>query len=209
MSRLRRCSIILDPYILIQDIVILFIVIDPITLGVFVSANTAYLDERSRHILIRRGVVSALIIMLVFAVAGDYIMEYFNITVYDFMIALGIILLMFSIMNFMEIRIMRELKRDEASLVPIATPLIAGPAAISTIIYIKYSHGYVYALTSILINTFLTYVAMASGMKLSKLLGRSGSVIVDKILSLILAALAISIIRIGLSGIIQSIYGAG
>ncbi len=187
---------------MLQDIITLFIVIDPITLGIYVGASTADSPPEIRSSIVRRGVCGGCIILLFFAVVGDYVLGYFGIESFDFMIALGIILMIVAILDFMDLHLPKELKRDKPSLVPIATPLIAGPAAISTIIFIKYSHGVVYAIISIIINTILTYVSLKGGTKLAELLGKSGSQLIDKIIALILAGLAISLIRRGILNII-------
>jgi len=195
----------LDIGALIQDIIMLFIVIDPITLGIYVGANTAGLEPSLRKEIVLRGVTGGTIILLFFGLVGDSVMSYFGIETQDFMIALGILLMIVAILDFMDIRYASELRRDRPSLVPIATPLIAGPAAISTTIYIKYAHGITYALIAIVVNVFLTYISMLGGAKLSEVLGKSGSQLVDKVIALILAGLAISLIRRGIIMIIASL----
>ncbi len=190
---------------LIQDIVMLFIVIDPITLGIYVGVSTAGLEPSLRKEIVLRGVAGGTIILLFFGLVGDYVMSYFGIEIQDFMIALGILLMIVAILDFLDIRYTSELRRDSPSLVPIATPLIAGPAAISTTIYIKYAHGITYALTAIAVNAFLTYISMIGGARLSEVLGKSGSQLVDKVIALILAGLAISLIRRGVTMIIASL----
>ncbi len=190
---------------LIQDIIMLFIVIDPITLGIYVGTNTAGLEPSLRKEIILRGVTGGTVILLFFGLVGDYVMSYFGIEIEDFMIALGILLMIVAILDFMDIRYTSELRRDRASLVPIATPLIAGPAAISTTIYIKYTHGITYALIAIAVNIFLTYISMLGGAKLSEVLGKSGSQLVDKVIALILAGLAVSLIRRGIIMIVASL----
>jgi len=190
---------------LIQDIIMLFIVIDPITLGIYVGVNTAGLEPSLRREIVVRGVTGGTVILLFFRLVGDSVMSYFGIEIQDFMIALGRLLMIVAILDFMDIRYTSELRRDRPSLVPIATPLIAGPAAISTTIYIKYAHGMIYALIAILINAVLTYLSMLGGARLSEVLGKSGSQLVDKVIALILAGLAISLIRRGVVMIVTSL----
>ena len=194
--------VLIDVGLVIQDIVMLFIVIDPITLGIYVGAWTSDTPDEVKKRIVWRGVVGGSIILLFFALVGDYVLAYFGIESSDFMIALGILLMIVAILDFMDLHFPRELKRESSSLVPIATPLIAGPAAISTIIFIKYSHGIFYALTAIIVNAFLTYISLEGGTMLAKVLGKSGSQLVDKVIALILAGLAISLIRRGILDIL-------
>jgi len=177
---------------------VLFIVIDLITTAVYIAPSLGRLDPSKADNIIRRACYAAFLIMMLFAIGGDYIMMYFNITLYDLMIALGIILLLFSVMDFLNIRLDIDISKESTSIVPIATPYIAGPAAISTVIYIKYSHGPMYSVTSIITNIALTYVILRTNQKVFKLLGNSGSLIINKVISLILAALAVSLIRTGI-----------
>jgi len=190
--------------VLVQDVVLLFIVIDPLTLAVYLTASTAGLGKEGQERLIRTAVLAASLILGLFAVVGDYVMHYFSISISDFMIALGAVLLIFSVLDFLGKTPYGSVS-DSFAIVPIATPLIAGPAAISTVIYIKYAHGYLNAVVSIVINMILTYVILKQGVKVSKLLGRTGSLILDKVVSLILAALGVSLIRRGIEDIVVSI----
>ncbi len=186
---------------LLQDIVMLFIVIDPVTIGIYVGVNTSLADPATRKTIVQRGVSGGTLILLFFGLVGDKVMSYFGIEIEDFMIALGILLMIVAILDFMDVRVTGELKREKPTLVPIASPLVAGPAAISTTIYIKYAHGIEYAIASIIVNAALTYVLMLGGTKLSEVLGKSGSQLIEKVLALILAGLAISLIRRGITAI--------
>ncbi len=191
---------------LIQDVLLMFIVIDPLTLAVYLTATTSsQMSEEERNRLIRMAVLAATVILGLFAVIGDFIMNYFSISVNDFMVALGLVLLIFSILDFLGKTPYGSVS-DSFAIVPVATPLIAGPAAISTIIYIKYAHGYLNAIASISVNMAITYIILKQGTKVSKLLGRTGSLILDKIISLILAALGVSLIRRGIEGIVATTY---
>jgi len=192
--------------LLLQDAVMLFIVIDPVTLAVYLATKGAGGDGLVSREVIKVSVTAATAILLLFAVLGDFIMRYFSISVEDFMIALGAMLVTFSIMDFLGITPYGTAAYvKDYAVVPIATPLIAGPAAISTVIYVKYAHGLINSLASIAINMTLTYVVLRYSMGISKLLGRTWSTLIDKVVTLILIALGISLIRRGVLSLVEAV----
>ena len=79
-----------------------------------------------------------------------------------------------------------------------ATPLLAGPAAIATVLYIRTAYGIVEALAAIAINATAMLILLLQSEKLLKLLGRSGGIALSRIVSILLAAFAVSMIREGI-----------
>jgi len=82
--------------------------------------------------------------------------------------------------------------------------LLAGPGAIATVIYIKYRWGTAIMLGSILIDSILTLAILLLGEKLFKYLGKDGSLLLVKLFSMLLAAIAINMIGRGIIGYLES-----
>lgn len=122
-----------------------------------------------------------------------------GITVDDFRIAGGIILLIISISDllFYSSRI-RDVKTEDIGVVQIGIPLIAGPAVLTTILISNDSYGLLYTLTSLILNMLIIYLALANANFIKKIMGDAGSKAFAKIASLFLAAIAVMMIRVGL-----------
>jgi multiple antibiotic resistance protein len=184
---------------LLVSILMLFIVLDPIGNSPYFYILTRNYSTEARRKIISMSVSVAAFIMLFFAVLGDVIFDLLDVTVDDFRIAAGIILLIYFIAILLEIDLgPKQVSEENIAVVPLAMPLLAGPAAISTVIYIKYVWGLEYALISTVINLLVAYPILLAGNILAKYMGKNGSLVFEKLMAMIMAAFAVSMIREGL-----------
>ncbi|BEP17651.1 MarC family protein [Pyrofollis japonicus] len=194
---------------MIHSLTILFIAIDPVGNAPLFYGLTSMLSDEKRQKIVKDSCVVATIILLIFALVGDLLLYYFGLSLADFRIAGGIILLIYGIagiFGWTEATGIRHPEEAEAiAIVPLATPLLAGPAAIATVLYIKAIYGILYAIISIAVNTAITYAMLAYSEKLLELLGENGALALSKIMSILLAAIAVSMIR---AGIVEAIATA-
>ncbi len=198
---------------LVQAILLLFIAVDPLGNAPLFYSITMGLPAAKRRRLVERSVRVAFIILLAFAVAGDVFLSYFGLSLADFRIAGGIILLIYGIagiLGFTEASMIRAPEEAESlAIVPLATPLLAGPAAIATVLYIKAAIGLPAALLSIIVNTTITYVMLKHSDRLMEAMGENGAIALSKIMAILLAAIAVSMIRGGIEEAIQEINNRG
>jgi len=135
------------------------------------------------------------------------LLSYFGLSVADFRISGGIILLIYGIARILGWTEAFMIKHPEEAeiiaVVPLATPLLAGPAAIATVLYIKTVYGIEYALVSIAVNTLITFIMLNNSQKLMDILGRDGAIALSKIMSILLAAIAIAMVREGILEIME------
>src|ERR671933_2947926 len=114
----------------------LFVVIDPIgTVPLFI-ALTEKMRTQERKAVSKIAVVTAGVLLIVFAVAGTQILSIFGITISSFMIAGGVLLFIVSIelLTHGEWRFGAAGAQGESGVVPLAFPLLAGPGAITAVI---------------------------------------------------------------------------
>ncbi|NPA96531.1 MAG: MarC family protein, partial [Crenarchaeota archaeon] len=78
--------------------------------------------------------------------------------------------------------------------------------AITVVIYLRYVAGLPITLASIAINMVAAWLLLENGDRLLRMLGRRGSVILDKVMSILLAAYAIAMIREGITHIVAGIH---
>jgi multiple antibiotic resistance protein len=193
----------------VASFVLLFSVFDVIgTVPVFL-ALTQDLSEH-RAVIVRDSVVIATIILLVFALAGQLIFKALGITLDDFRIAGGIILFIIALDNLRgKISQTRTIAAGEIAAFPLATPLMAGPGAISTVmIYANPPYGLLEIFLVILLNSVVTYLILERASWVQKALGNNGTQVFTRIVGLLIAAIGIAFIREGILGIIKSMGGA-
>ena len=144
--------------------------------------------------------ITALLVALIFVAVGTGIFRLLNISVADFMIAGGSLLFVISIRDILasEKKIL-EVDPDSVGAVPIGVPLITGPAVLTTSLLLVSQHST--WITSLAIGT---NILIAGGMfmvapLINRVLGKTGSKAVSKIISLLLAAIGVMIVRKGIA----------
>ena len=91
-----------------------------------------------------------------------------------------------------------KLSSDTLGAVPIGTPLITGPAVLTTIIILLDSYGIVLTVSSFVINLMIVWITFYFSTAISNFLGKAGSKAFSKIASLLLAAIAVMMMRKGI-----------
>jgi multiple antibiotic resistance protein len=193
----------------VASFVLLFSVFDVIgTVPVFLALTQDLSAHRA--VIVRDSVVIATIILLVFALAGQLIFKALGITLDDFRIAGGIILFIIALDNLRgKISQTRTIAAGEIAAFPLATPLMAGPGAISTVmIYANPPYGLLEIFLVILLNSVVTYLILERASWVQKALGNNGTQVFTRIVGLLIAAIGIAFIREGILGIIKSMGGA-
>ena len=177
----------------------MFVAFDSIGIVPMYIGLTSGIEENQKSRLVLNATVTAFIICMLFLFIGDAVLKFLGITVDDFRISGGIILLIISISDllFYASRV-RDIKAEDVGIVPIGIPLIAGPAVLTTILISNDSFGLVYTTVSLIINLLIMYVSLANAKYIKKIMGESGSKAFAKVASLFLAAIAVMMIRVGL-----------
>ncbi|MFP3268668.1 MAG: MarC family protein [Desulfurococcales archaeon] len=184
--------------------IMLFIILDPIGNAPLFYGYTKDMKETERRKTILNSIAIAIALLVFFALFGEPFFRYFGITAPDFRIAGGIILFVYGLWGVFgntEIEMVKD--RESLAIVPLATPLLAGPGSITTVIYIKYNWGLWISLSSIFIDGLIALGILLAGEKLFKLFGSKGSIFLVKLFSMILLAIAVGMIRQGITEIIN------
>ena len=154
---------------------------------------------------IKDSAILAFLLGLVFIFVGKAIFRLFGITVGDFMVAGGSLLFILSIRALLSdegLNVKSSLKYDFA-IVPLGTPLIAGPAVLATLILLVDQYGIRYTLVSFFLNIALTGLIFLNSINIRKMLGENGIRAFSKVTSLFLAAIAVMLMRKGILEIIK------
>lgn len=175
----------------------IFVAIDAIGMvAVFIGLG-ASVDPKRRRQEALLGILTALAISVGFMFLGKLIFQALGITVADFQVAGGLILLVFAVRDLLEMGGEKRTSTDAFGIVPLGMPLIAGPALLTALLVLTDSVGVGFTLLSLIVNLLIVAVVFRYADRLTALMGRQGINGVSKLVSLLLAAIAVSLIRRG------------
>lgn len=183
---------------LVKSTIALFVVIDPIGSIPLFIALTEKMGKEERKAVSKVAIVTAAVLLVVFAVAGTQILTIFGITVFSFMVAGGVLLFIVSI-ELMLHGAWRFGVGDgsfpgESGVVPLAFPLLAGPGAITSVIISFQTAGLIVTMLSIAIVISVTYLVLRLINPIYSVLGRRGSMIITRVFAVFIAAIAVQYI---------------
>jgi len=170
----------------------LFIIVDPFgNVPIFISLTEGMSLEQRRKAF-RTATIVSLILLLVFALIGQQILEVFRVSSQSFMIAGGMLLLVIAV-KLLVFGGWEEKKISPESIgaVPFATPLLVGPGAITTTIVMLQSSGLAATLVSVLIIFFTIWLVLRFIERIYKILGTTGSTVIARIMAIFIAAIAV------------------
>jgi multiple antibiotic resistance protein len=177
----------------------LFIVLDALGTLPFVLALSEDMSIGLRRRTIHIAVLTAGVVGLAFLFFGRFILDVLDIDIGSFAIAGGLILLALSIKYLTTGRWVEIVREEMVAVVPIGTPLLAGPATITTLLLLDTQFPLYMVLVSFILNIAISWAIFLLGSYITKFLGRGGLHAVSNIFNLLLAAIAVSMIIKGLS----------
>jgi len=182
---------------------LLFVILDSVgNIPVFHTFLEPFSGEKKRKI-IRESIAAATAVLVFFALFGSLMFSFLGIKLLDFYIASGMVLVAISLKYILvgEESEIREARAEEISVFPLATPLLAGPGSISTVIIISNPPYNIFmCILVILLNAALAYLILINGGRIMGSIGRTPSKLIAKIFNLIIVAFGILMIRRGLEG---------
>ena len=182
----------------LQAFIPLFVALDPIGLAaIFIGLSSNVPEARKRRIG-RQAVATGGVVALAFLFLGQGIFAAVGITVGDFQIAGGLILFILAARDLLQPFAAAPVEvPEDFGVVPLGMPLIAGPAAIATLLLLAQTVGLAATLAALAVNLALLTLSFSQADRLVKAVGPTGMRAISKIVSLLLAAIAISLIRRG------------
>jgi multiple antibiotic resistance protein len=189
-----------------------FFLVDPFAVIPLFLAVTADSTPSERRGVARRSAFTCAIVLCSFALAGSLIFKIFGITLPAFKIAGGIILMGIGL-DMLQAKQsgtkataeeqQEGAEKQDASIIPLGMPMLAGPGAISTVmVLVGESHSVwqqavIYA--TILLTSFLAFMILAGADGVRKYLGETGIRILMRLMGLLLVALAVQFVVNGLT----------
>ncbi len=175
----------------------IFVAVDAIGVLPIFASLTEGIKPAEKTKIIMQSMLTALCLAIGFILLGKAVFRLLGITMGDFMIAGGAILFCIAIIDIINPVKKRRIPTGELGAVPLGTPLIVGPAVLTTSLVIVSQYGLLPTMISVMVNILLAGLVFRSSPFLIKALGESGSKALSKIMSLLLAAIAIMLMRKG------------
>lgn len=178
----------------------IFVAIDIFALiPIFISMTEGLCKERIRSIE-RESILTAFVVGMVFIAVGEGIFSILGITTDDFKVAGGLILLILAILDITSYTKQNK-KTSDTGVVPLGVPLIVGPAVLTTILVAVKHYGIIPTVISFIINLLIVRVSLRTSTEIMKVFGSGGITALSKIMALLLASIAVMMIRIGVVNI--------
>ena len=192
---------ILKPYIL--SFIPLFVAVDaianiPIFLSLVEDASKA-----QKHKIIMDAVSTATAVAIIFMCIGKWVFSLLGITIPDFQIAGGALLFVISVRLLLpgaQKGILTSSRDKSMGIFPLGTPLITGPAVLTTTLMMMNSFGAVVTLVSLILNMFFVWLTLVKADAIMRVIGSNGTRAFSKIMYILLAAIAVMMIRHGITG---------
>jgi multiple antibiotic resistance protein len=181
----------------------IFVAMDAIgALPVFLGLTEGLERHRVRRVILQ-SMLTATGVAVVFLFVGQAIFRLLGITTADFMIAGGVLLFLFALSSLLDFGHERP-KADPESVgaVPLGVPLIVGPAVLTTALALIESQGIITTAAATLVNILIAGVVFCCAGPITRVLGKTGARTVSKLVALLLGAIAVMMIRRGLTFII-------
>jgi multiple antibiotic resistance protein len=184
----------------LQAFIPLFVAIDPVGLAaLFLGLGQGVMPQQRQRIA-RQATVTAGGVALLFLFLGATMFKALGITPSDFQIAGGLILFILAARDLTQSAAEPGKLPLDFGVVPLGMPLIAGPALITTLLLLSETLGVRITLAALVANLVIVVLAFAFSDRLGRMIGTTGLRAISKIISMLLAAIAVSMIRQGWKG---------
>ncbi|WP_028950441.1 MarC family protein [Sulfurihydrogenibium subterraneum] len=198
-------------YLILKYIISIFAIVDPFGAIPLIVSVLKNFSEKEREIIIKKASIYGCFILIFFLFLGNFFVRILGVSIADFQIAGGIILLLISINIIFgqplkekippeEISLIKKL--ENVALIPVATPILAGPGAMVTSMTIASSQesflNLLIVAISIVITFLISYFILKASKYIQKFLGEIFLDIVSRMMGIIIMALAVQFIVKGI-----------
>ena len=205
---------------LIAAFISLFTIINPFsTASVFHALSKGNSKKQNKQIA-KRATLTAIIVLIFFIFLGDYVLNLFGVSIEAFKIASGILVLVVGYgmiykgkRHFRTEEEEKHVKeKEDISIIPLAIPMLSGPGAMAiALVLMEEAAGNLISILSIIVSIIvvclIAYFLLIESHKIDKYIGKTGIIVIDKVLGLIVLVIGIQFILSGLGGIVPSWFG--
>jgi multiple antibiotic resistance protein len=181
----------------------LFVAVDAVGVLPMFMSLTEGLESSELRRVIYQSVLTATGVGVSFLFVGKAILELLGITIADFMVAGGSLLFVISMSDLLRAeKLQRRVEPESLGAVPLGVPLITGPAVLTTSILLLNEHGVILTAAALVPNILIAGIVFHFAQAINRILGNAGTKTASKIASLLLAAIAVMMVRKGVESFI-------
>lgn len=163
--------------------------------------------KKQKHRIILDSVTTATAVAVIFMFAGKLVLRFIGITIADFQIAGGTLLFALALRLLLPFSggktLYGDASRDKmVGVFPMGTPLITGPAVLTTTLMMLDTYGVIPTFTALVINMFIVWLSLVKAEGIMKFLGEGGTRAFAKIMYILLAAIGVMMVRKGVSSVV-------
>jgi multiple antibiotic resistance protein len=189
------------PYIL--SFIPLFVAVDAIANIPIYLSLVEHVSKPDRKKVVLDAVVTATAVAIIFMFIGKGVFSLLGITIADFQIAGGVLLFVIAVRLLLpgaQKSALTGSHDKDLGVFPLGTPLITGPAVLTTTLMMLNSFGTLVTLVSVVLNMFFVWITLVKADTIMRLIGPHGTRAFSKIMYILLAAIAVMMIRLGITG---------
>ncbi len=194
---------ILQPYVL--TFIPIFVAVDAIgNIPLFISLVEG-LNRKERQQTIYESVLTAASVAILFMLIGKFILRILGITISDFQIAGGVLLFIIAVRLLLpgtHKDILVNSHERDVGVFPLGMPLITGPAVLTTTLIMLDAYGIIPTFVSLGLNMLIVWFSLAKADWFMRVLGPGGARGFAKIMYILLAAIAVMMVRRGITGVL-------
>lgn len=191
-----------------------FTLINPLGVMPIFMTMTSDLDQKDRTKTAQKASIVSFVIIVLFALSGQLLINFFGISVNSFKIVGGVIFFLMG-MDMLQARLGKVKIKDsevktyvnDISITPLAIPMICGPGAITNAIVLMDEANSIgeqlILIFAVFVVMILTYIILFSSSRLIKVLGETGNNVLMRLMGLIVMVIAVEFFFSGLKPIVQ------
>jgi multiple antibiotic resistance protein len=176
----------------------LFVAFDALGLLPIYIKYTAGLDPAKKKRHLTDSLITAFVTTLLFVIVGNTLLHYLGITIKDFLVAGGVVILVTALKDMVVTKTEPIETPEMFGVVPLGVPLLAGPAVLATSAILWDHYDRVYYLASLVLNVIICGIILWFSDLVLKLLGKRLIEALSKVAALVIASIAVMFIRKGL-----------
>lgn len=171
--------------------IVLFAVIDPIGIMPIVLS----IRDKGKIIDPGKAVFYAFSLMLIFFFVGDWILNLFGVDINSFAVAGALIIFLMAIEMVLDIEIFKDssIAANNATMVPLVFPLLAGAGSFTTLLSLKAEYAGINILIALLVNAVVVFIMLSATAHLQRILGKGGIYFTRKFFGIILLAISVKL----------------
>lgn len=183
--------------------IVLFAVIDPIGIMPIVLSIRA----KGKKIDPVKAVIYSFGLMFLFFFLGDWILNLFGVDINSFAVAGSIVIFLMALEMVLDIEIFKDssIAANDATMVPLVFPLLAGAGSFTTLLSLKAEYASVNIFSALLFNAVVVFVMLSATAFLQRLLGKGGIYFTRKFFGIILLAISVKLFTSNLSYLVGQI----